>query len=586
MNILNRLAVLLSSGLQKKYDERLVTKVVFINLLSLAGFILFLAFGIMALLRGEYFFGAATIVSSALLLSSIHYVRKTGKYINAAKFNLTLVILVLFTMFASDQTDSSVIIWFSALPVLSVIILGIRNGTAVSLTFLIVIILFFILPETMVYRPDLPAMFIIRFFGLYSAMYVVAIIFEHYRMSYLKALELKLLEARNETRLKESFISKLSHQIRTPLSNIMLVGHMVNKVNLTPEQREMMETIIASANNLVSTIENIAEITEVDIESEKRSEKTRFNLLSTLESSVRLFTVQKEPVVDFNLSVGDKLKSQELEGDPVRLKQVFLNLIETILKNKRPGKININILADIHGQISDITEIRFELRTDKPINLVQPERAYASGGSGFIDQNYGGFNTNLDLNIARKIIIQLGGKLHVLQTKDKNQVFLFTLPFRAAATMAPSGKAAVMADKEKVADTLKAGEKLRDANLLLVEDNTINQKIVVLSLNKYIKNIDVANNGKEALDKFGTSKYDVILMDVQMPVIDGFVATRKIREIEATTKSHTPIIAITANALHGDREKCLAAGMDDYISKPFQVEVLVEKIRSLLPGKS
>jgi CheY-like chemotaxis protein len=120
---------------------------------------------------------------------------------------------------------------------------------------------------------------------------------------------------------------------------------------------------------------------------------------------------------------------------------------------------------------------------------------------------------------------------------------------------------------------------------LLVEDNTINQKIVVLSLKNYIKNIDVASNGKEALDKFGTSKYDLILMDVQMPVIDGFVATRKIREIEATTNSHTPIIAITANALHGDREKCIAAGMDDYISKPFQVEILIEKIKELLYSK-
>jgi CheY-like chemotaxis protein len=125
-------------------------------------------------------------------------------------------------------------------------------------------------------------------------------------------------------------------------------------------------------------------------------------------------------------------------------------------------------------------------------------------------------------------------------------------------------------------------EKLRNANLLLVEDNTINQKIVVLSLKNHIKNIDVANNGKEALDKFGTSRYDIILMDVQMPVIDGFLATKKIREIEATTNSHTPIIAITANALHGDREKCLDAGMDDYISKPFQVEELLYKIKKLL----
>ncbi|NJK97289.1 MAG: response regulator, partial [Bacteroidales bacterium] len=123
---------------------------------------------------------------------------------------------------------------------------------------------------------------------------------------------------------------------------------------------------------------------------------------------------------------------------------------------------------------------------------------------------------------------------------------------------------------------------MKDSNVLLVEDNLINQKIVVLSIQKIVKNIDIANNGKEALDKFGTSKYDIILMDIQMPVMDGIIATKKIREIEQSTNTSTPIIAITANALAGDKEICLAAGMDDYISKPFQVEVLIQKIKNLL----
>jgi len=116
----------------------------------------------------------------------------------------------------------------------------------------------------------------------------------------------------------------------------------------------------------------------------------------------------------------------------------------------------------------------------------------------------------------------------------------------------------------------------------LVEDNLINQKIVLLSLKNIIGNIDVALNGKEALDKFGCAKYDLILMDIQMPVMDGITATKKIREIEQSSLSHTPIIAITANALSGDKEICLAAGMNDYISKPFQIEVLVQKMKDLL----
>jgi CheY-like chemotaxis protein len=124
--------------------------------------------------------------------------------------------------------------------------------------------------------------------------------------------------------------------------------------------------------------------------------------------------------------------------------------------------------------------------------------------------------------------------------------------------------------------------KLSDANVLLVEDNLINQKIVLLSLKKAVKNVDVANNGKEALDKFGSIKYDVILMDIQMPIMNGIVTTKKIRNIEKSSNTHTPIIAITANALLGDKEECLAAGMDDYISKPFQIETLIKKIEQHL----
>jgi CheY-like chemotaxis protein/signal transduction histidine kinase len=584
MRPFNKLLNFLSLGLQGKCEERVLSNIIFINLLSFSGFTLFLIYGSIAFARGEMFHGLVSLVSAILILGSIQYVKKTRKYGITAKFNLTLVIIVLFFLFASDPDDGSVMLWFSLVPVLSVFILGNRNGSIISLSFLIITAIMLFMPEGFMLKFGFSALFTTRFLGLYAAHYLVASIMEYYRSNYLRIVELQLLEAKNETKLKESFISKLSHQIRTPLSNIMLVGHMVNKVNLSEEQRDMMETIIASANNLVSTIENIAEIAEIDIEGKKELQDKGFNLHNIIHSTIRLFTVQKEQVVDFSLSIDGQLKEQELAGDPVRLKQIFLNLIETILKNKRPGKINISILADIHGRISDITEIRFEIKTSKPINLASGEKDLINPGNGFITQNYTNFINNLDLNIARKIVSELGGKLHILQTQEKNQVFLFTLPFKS--TGAPELKdKKISAAREADRDSADILEKLRNANVLLVEDNTINQKIVVLSLNKFIQNIDVANNGKEALDKFGTSRYDIILMDVQMPVIDGFLATKKIREIESTTNSHTPIIAITANALHGDKEKCLASGMDDYISKPFQVEVLVEKIKNLLYGK-
>lgn len=503
------------------------------------------------------------------------------QYSVGAMFNLSIVIFFLLFLFAVSDTGESVLIWFPLIPVLAVFILGNRNGAIISFLFLLVTVIFFLLPESYSNIEPPGTIFITRLSGLYLSLYLIAFIVEHYRVSHLRAINLELLEARNETKLKESFISKLSHQIRTPLSNIMLVGHMVNKVNLTEEQKDMMETIIASANNLVSTIENIAEIAEVDIESKKTLRNTGFNLPSTINSTLRLFTVQKEPVVEFTLTLDEPLKNKQLEGDSVRLKEIFLNLIETILKNKRPGKINISIEASIQGKLTGISEVRFEIKTNKPVRLL-PWDKESKNHEALINTVSDESNiNNLDLNIASKLIMHLGGKLHVLRTQEKNRVFLFTLPFKLLEYINSPDELPASSTGE-LKTTPGSQHDLKNLNVLLVEDNTINQKIVVLSLKNYIKNIDVANNGKEALDKFGTSKYDIILMDVQMPVIDGIIATKKIREIESTTNSHTPIIAITANALHGDRKKCLDAGMDDYISKPFQVEILVDKIQQLI----
>jgi CheY-like chemotaxis protein len=125
-------------------------------------------------------------------------------------------------------------------------------------------------------------------------------------------------------------------------------------------------------------------------------------------------------------------------------------------------------------------------------------------------------------------------------------------------------------------------KELKDIRILLVEDNLINQKITLLTLRPLVNSIDTASNGKEALEKLGASDYDIVLMDIQMPIMNGISAAEKIRDLEAGTDTHIPIIAITANAMIGDREKCLSAGIDEYLAKPFQPSVLIEKIKELL----
>ncbi|HPI46284.1 MAG TPA: response regulator [Tenuifilaceae bacterium] len=266
-----------------------------------------------------------------------------------------------------------------------------------------------------------------------------------------------------------------------------------------------------------------------------------------------------------------------------------------IIKNKSSNKISIEIKVNKVSQTANSIELFFEVRSNTPLMLRQNEGYTQS----ILNETSLSSTSNqlyidlLDLNITKKLVQSNGGKINVKLTSDDA-----TINFNYKIQVVPTELNEQFKEKndekkditynstqttitaEKI--TQKTSVDLGSANVLLVEDNLINQKIVILSLKKIVKNIEVANNGKEALDKFGTSKYDIILMDIQMPIMNGYVTTKKIREIESSTNSHTPIIAITANALLGDREECLAAGMDDYISKPFQIEVLIQKMRKLL----
>jgi CheY-like chemotaxis protein len=240
----------------------------------------------------------------------------------------------------------------------------------------------------------------------------------------------------------------------------------------------------------------------------------------------------------------------------------------------------IDVEIDVANDLEHESDLHFlikcpqlQLESDDYGNYYsQPKADIIKEGSYQPDDYY------IDFTIAKKIIDYYGGVLTVSSADN-----LTTILFNFILKKGVAGAVKSEHDKETT-QMLMAKHKveLSNANVLLVEDNAINQKIIILSLKRHVKNIDIANNGKDALDKFGKTKYDLILMDIQMPVINGIAATKKIRELESSSNTQTPIIAITANALSGDKETCLAAGMNDYISKPFQVDVLINKMKVLL----
>jgi CheY-like chemotaxis protein len=259
------------------------------------------------------------------------------------------------------------------------------------------------------------------------------------------------------------------------------------------------------------------------------------------------------------------------------MKQIFLNLIENVLKFKKPDNNKLELSVTTIKENQQNIELQFSLTFDFTFPAVNLSEEKWLLSEGMLSKLYV-LNSTFDISIAKRLVELSGSRIFASQTNNTTQIE-FNLKFGKTPA-----KTAVQSDVQ-VSPSVNVPSKkieLKDANILLVEDNLINQKIVLLSLKNMVNNIDVANNGKEALDKFGSTKYDMILMDIQMPIMDGITATKKIREIEAGTHSLTPIIAITANALSGDREICLAAGMNEYISKPFQIDVLIQKMKDLL----
>lgn len=366
-----------------------------------------------------------------------------------------------------------------------------------------------------------------------------------------------LNEASVSSEKKDDVITDFSHRIREPLNNLVIIGDLLIGSGLQKKQKELLETFIASTNNMVDTVNELTMQSAGSISYEERK-KIRFNLVSTIQNTIDLFSLKEKANIDFILSKRE-MSQFEMTGDPIILKQIFLDIFNTIENqdSDRPKKVTIG-LKKIKESVNE-SLINFRIQVDRDTVLIDEKGSHGS--------------------LAAKLIASGKGYFH--QEVGNNFTILdFTLPFLIVTHEVKKQIASPKIEELKLRESAK--KELKDVNILLVEDNTINQKITLLTLKPLVNNIDTAINGREALDKFGTSKYDLILMDIQMPIMSGLVAAEKIRALEASTNEHVPIIAITANAMLGDKERCLSAGMDDYISKPFLPAALIEKIKRFL----
>ncbi|MDD2550538.1 MAG: response regulator [Bacteroidales bacterium] len=475
------------------------------------------------------------------------------------------------------------------LPLITMAALGLKKGTYYALFVVLIYIIAMFIPFGFLAEfQNTGLSYQILSIILFAAVLIFVTLHDTIRTNQIRKKEKEHLDLKNSLKLKEDFIANLSHQIRTPLNNIMVVADILEGISDNEKQKDMIDTIHASTNNLVNVVNSMVEISNIDIK-ERDSVNINFNLRKTISSTIKLFSTLSSSQTAFSLKI-DESVPENLIGDPVRIKQILLNLIESILKNRSSSKLNIKIIIKKVKETKDSIGLLVELRSDKPILLPLNENhnLFVTNESALTSASTQMYIDLLELSITQKLIESNQGKLSVtLSAEDAVFSFPYTLNIDSGEPMVKEIKSKPKQSTET--DDLMpkpTAVELENASVLLVEDNLINQKIVVLSLKKLVKNIEIANNGKEALDRFGTSRFDIILMDIQMPIMNGIVATKKIREIESNSNFHIPIIAITANALLGDKEECLAAGMDDYISKPFQIEILIQKMKKLLGDQS
>ena len=380
--------------------------------------------------------------------------------------------------------------------------------------------------------------------------------------------------AEEGTKAKSRFLANMSHEIRTPLNGIIGMSQILKGTKLTKKQQEFVDIIISSGDNLLVLINDILDFSKIEAGKISFINKD-FELAKPFREIKNILSLKaEEKGLLISCHIDDDVPKY-VNGDEYRLKQIILNLVNNAVKFTDEGyvKINVNLLKQEteHYTIKvSVKDTGIGIPKEKEKKLFQTFSQLDASST----KQYSG--TGLGLAISKRLVEMMDGEIGMVSDQGKGSLFWFTAKFKKGKQPKNENKPDI---KEQVPDF-----KAQNATILMVEDNAINQKITSFSLQKAGLTVTLANNGKEAAELFRKKSFDIILMDIQMPVMDGYDATREIRKIEMTQKNniHTPIIALTANAMRGDAEKCIAAGMDGYISKPFKPEDLFKALANLL----